>query len=243
MSPEDKHTLVQHLEDLRKSILISVIAVLATTLVSFSFNEKLMEVVMYPVSGFEQRMIVTGITEAFFVKLKLSFLSGFILAFPIILWALWRFFKPALYPRERKYVYLFLPFSLLLFVVGLLFAYFVVLKVVLGFFIFMAGDSLEPLFKVDQYMSFVIGFILPFGLIFQMPVASFLLAKLGIIKYEALVKNRKYAILIFFVVAAILTPPDPLSQIMLAIPMMFLFEISLFTAKYASRKAITQELV
>ena len=243
MSPEEKQTLIQHLEDLRRSVLISVIAVLITTLASFSFNESLMSLAMYPLSGFDQKLIVTGVTEAFFVKLKLAFMAGFVIAFPVILWALWRFIKPALYPEERKYVYMFLPFSLLLFVVGMLFAYFVVLKVILSFFIFMAGESLEALFKVDQYLSFIIGFLIPFGLIFQMPVASFLLTKLGIIKYEKLTKNRKYAILAAFVIGAVLTPPDPVSQTMMAVPIIILYEISILTAKFASRKAVTRELV
>lgn len=242
LSSDDKQTIIQHLEDLRKSVLISVIAVLITTVASFYYSDKLMAIAMYPLSGYDQKLIVTGVTEAFFVKLQLSFLAGFILAFPVVLWALWRFIKPALYPGERKYVYVILPCCLLLFAVGVSFAYFVVMKVILSFFITMAGNSLDTMFKVDQYVSFVVGFIIPFGLIFQMPVISFFLTRLGILKYELLAKNRKYAILIFAIVGALLTPPDPISQLMMAIPMYLLYEISVLIAKYARRKAPRQEL-
>jgi sec-independent protein translocase protein TatC len=109
LSPEDKQTILEHLEELRKSLIISVIAIVVAAVLSFSYNEEILAIVTSPLTDLNENLVVTGVTEAFFVKLKLAFLSGFILSSPIVLWSLWRFFKPALYPSERKYIYVLLP--------------------------------------------------------------------------------------------------------------------------------------
>lgn len=241
LSPDDKQTIIKHLEDLRKAVIVSVVVILIATVACFYYSETLLDIIMKPLQAFNQKLIVTAVTEAFFVKLKLSFLAGFVIAFPIVLLALWRFVAPALYPRERKYVYIILPICLILFAAGVLFAYFGILQLVLNFFIYMAGDMLDPMFKVDQFVSFVMAFTLPFGLVFELPVVTFFLAKLGIIKYEKMAKNRKYALLVIFIIAAALTPgPDPISQLLMGIPMYLLYEVSIIVAKY-SRRRIPQE--
>ena len=136
-------------------------------------------------------------------------------------------FKPALYPQERKYVYILLPISVLLFVTGVLFAYFGILRLVLNFFIYIAGSNLETMFKVDQYVSFVMAFTIPFGLVFELPVVMFFLTKLGIVNYQMLAKNRKYALLIIVILAAALTPgPDPVSQMFMAVPVYYFMKLA-----------------
>jgi sec-independent protein translocase protein TatC len=178
--------------------------------------------------------VVTGVTEAFFVKLKLSFLAGFVVSFPIVLWALWHFIKPALYPSERKYVYILLPVTIILFLAGVLFSYFGILRMVLNFFIYVAGSNLETMFKVDQYVSFVMAFTIPFGLVFELPVIVYFLTKLGIINHKILAKNRRYALLVIVILAAALTPgPDPVSQLFMAVPVYILYEISVIVARVA----------
>jgi sec-independent protein translocase protein TatC len=233
MSVEEKQTLLEHFGALRKALLISVSAIGIAALLCFNYNEQLLAIVTLPLTAIGQRLIVTGVTEAFFVKLELSFLAGFVLAFPIVAWAVWGFFKPALYPQERKYIYLLFPITILLFAAGVLFSYFGILPLVLKFFVFIAGENLQTMFKVDQYVSFVMSFSLPFGLVFELPVVAFFLTKMGILKPQLLTKNRKYAILIIVILAGVLTPgPDPISQIMMAVPVYLLYEVSIIVAKY-----------
>lgn len=232
LSPEDKQTIIQHFEELRKSLIISIIAIVAGAVFCFSYNEEILAVITLPLRMLDQQLIVTGVTEAFFVKLILSFYAGFVLAFPIVVWATWRFFKPALYPHERKYVYILLPVSVILFAAGVLFSYFGILPLVLNFFIYIAGENLETMFKVDQYVSFVTAFTIPFGLVFELPVVVYFLTKFGVLKPETLSRNRKYALLVIVITAAALTPgPDPISQMMMAIPVYLLYEVSILVAK------------
>jgi sec-independent protein translocase protein TatC len=232
LSADEKQTLIEHFEALRKSIIISVVAVLVAAIFCFNYNEQLLNIVTMPLRSINQRLIVTGVTEAFFVKLQISIFAGFVVAFPIVAGAIWHFIKPALYPHERKYIYILFPVSLLLFTTGVLFAYFGILPLVLKFFVYIAGESLETMFKVDQYVSFVMSFSIPFGLVFELPVVTFFLTKIGILKPELLSKNRKYAILIIVIAAGALTPgPDPISQIMMAVPVYLLYEVSIIVAK------------
>lgn len=233
MSVEDKQTILEHLAELRKSIIISVVAVGIAAILCFSYNEKLLAIVTLPLTAIDQHLIVTGVTEAFFVKLQLSFLAGFVLAFPIVSWAVWRFLRPALYPYERKYIYFLFPITIILFATGVLFSYFAILPMVLKFFVYIAGENLETMFKVDQYVSFVMSFSIPFGLVFELPVLTFFLTKIGVVKAEQLSKSRKYALLIIVILAGALTPgPDPISQIMMAVPVYILYEVSIWVAKY-----------
>lgn len=237
LTPEEKQTILEHLEELRKSLIISSIALIIAAVVSFSYNEEILALITMPLTNLNEDLVVTGVTEAFFVKLKLALLSGLILSSPVVLWALWRFIKPALYPSERKYFYILLPLSILLFAGGVLFAYFGILQLVLNFFIFMAGDTLETMFKVDQYVSFVMAFTIPFGIVFELPVVVYFLTAIGVLRYELLAKNRKYALLIIVVLAAALTPgPDPISQLLMAGPVYLLFEISIWVSKWAGKK-------
>ncbi|MDD2585458.1 MAG: twin-arginine translocase subunit TatC [Syntrophomonadaceae bacterium] len=234
LSPEEKQTVLGHLEDLRKSVIIMFIAIIAAAVFCFYYSEQILTLLMAPLKALNEGLIVTGVTEAFFVKLKLSFYAGFVIAFPVVVWAIWRFVKPALYPGERKYFYIVLPISIILFTGGVLFAYFGILKLILNFFIFIAGENLETMFKVDQYVSFVLAFTIPFGLVFELPVVIYFLTKLGIIRAEMLSRNRKYALLVIVILAAALTPgPDPFSQMMMAGPVYLLYEISIWVAKLA----------
>lgn len=244
MSAEEKQTLLEHLGELRKTILIVVAAVFIAAMICFSFNEFLLQIVTYPVRSIGQNLIVTGVTEAFFVKLQISFLAGFILAFPIVSWAVWRFIKPALFVHERKYIYILFPTTILLFAGGVVFAYFVVLPLVLNFFVYIAGATLETMFTVDQYVTFVMSFVLPFGITFELPVITYFLAKLGIIKREMLTKNRKYALLIIVILGGVLSPgPDPVSQVLMAGPVYLLYEVSILVTKFTKPRDKNDEEV
>jgi len=242
LSAEDKQTIIEHLEALRSSLIIGATAIIIAAIFCFYYSEQILAVITLPLRSLNESLIVTGVTEAFFVKLKLSFYCGFVLAFPIVVWALWRFLKPALYPSERKYVYIFIPLAVGLFTVGVLFAYFGILRLVLNFFIYIAGENLDTMFKVDQYVSFVLAFTIPFGLVFELPVVVFFLSKLGIVRYEAMARNRKYALLVIVVLAAALTPgPDPISQMLMAGPVYLLYEISIWVSKFAKPRKVRVE--
>lgn len=235
LSPDDKQTILEHFEALRRSIIISVVGIMVAGFICFAYNEQILSFIISPLRGLNEQLVVTGVTEAFFVKLKLSFMTGFIFAFPIVVWSLWGFFKPALYPGERKYIYILFPITLILFIGGVVFAYFGILPLVLNFFIYIAGSNLDTMFKVDQYVSFVMAFTIPFGIVFELPVVVFFLTKIGWITKEAMSRNRKYAILVIFILAAALTPgPDPISQLMMGIPVYLLYEISILVAHFAN---------
>jgi sec-independent protein translocase protein TatC len=234
LTKEQKQTIIEHLEELRKSLIIAIIAIIIASVFCFYFNEQILAFIILPLTQLNENLIVTGVAEAFFVKLKLSIFAGFVLAFPVVTWAIWRFVKPALYPHERKYVYILLPTSIFLFSAGVIFAYYGILQIVLRFFIFIAGENLETMFKVDQYVSFVTAFTLPFGIVFQLPVAVFFLTKMGVINYAKLSRNRKYALLVIVILAAALTPgPDPFSQFLMAGPVYLLYEISIWVSKFS----------
>jgi sec-independent protein translocase protein TatC len=234
LSPDDKQTIIEHLESLRKSLIISVLAIIIAAFICFAYNEQILSFIISPLRGLNEKLVVTGVTEAFFVKLKLAFLAGMIASFPIVVWSFWGFIKPALYPSERKYVYILFPVTLLLFCVGVFFAYFGILPLILKFFVYIAGSNLDTMFKVDQYVSFVMAFTIPFGLVFELPIIVFFLAKMGWVTSEMMARNRKYALLVIFILAAALTPgPDPISQMMMGTPVYILYEISIFVARFA----------
>ncbi|MEN6391322.1 MAG: twin-arginine translocase subunit TatC [Syntrophomonas sp.] len=229
--------IIEHLEDLRKHLLISIAAIVVAAIIGFSSSDRLISILISPLNSLNQKLIVTGVTEAFFVKLKVSLFAGIVFAFPVIVIALWRFFKPALRPRERKYIYWLFPISILLFAGGILFAYYLILPLILNFFIYTAGNNLSTMIRVDEYFSFLCSFVLPFGLVFELPVIVFFLTAIGLVNYKILAQNRKYALLIIVVLAAALTPgPDPISQVAMAAPIYLLYEVSILVARFSGLK-------
>jgi len=231
MTVEEKQTILEHLEDLRKSLLISMIAIVIAAVAAFYFSDYILAVIQKPLKPMDLDLIFIGILEGFYIKLKLALFGGVVLAFPVIAWQMYRFMAPALYPHERKYVLILFPLMLILFAGGVVFAYFGVLQLVINFLIMIAGD-LEPMLTVDKYVSFVIAFTLPFGLIFELPVVVYFLTRLGIVTPEWLSEKRKYALLAIFVIAAVVTPGgDPISQCLMGIPVYLLYEISILVSR------------
>jgi len=233
LSPDEKVTLIQHLDELRKALIISMVAIVVAAFGCFYFSDQLLEFIKKPITNLNLKLYFIGVAEGFFIKLKLSLMAGLVVAFPVVSLAIWRFIKPALYPSERKYVYILYPITILLFVGGVIFSYLTVLQVALKFLIFMAG-GLEPMITFDKYVTFVYAFTFPFGFLFQFPVIVFFLTKIGVITPGWLVKNRKYALLIIFILAALLTPgPDPISQCLMGIPVYILYELSIIVSRFA----------
>ena len=247
-----KQPLLQHLMELRNRLLYSVAAIFVAFVFCFIFAEDIYAVLMQPLvdvlgadSG--RRMIFTALHEAFFTYIKVAFWAAFILAFPIIASQIYMFVAPGLYDNERG---AFLPFLIatpILFIIGGSMVYFLVMPLAWDFFLSFEtlgseGElaiQLEP--KVNEYLSLVMKLIFAFGLCFQLPVLLTLLAKVGLASSSGLRAKRKYAIVGVFVVAAVVTPPDPISQLTLAIPIIILYEISIFCAIYVEKKRRQKE--
>jgi len=244
MREDEKLPFTSHLEELRKRLITCFIAVGVGFVVSFGFKERLFNILVHPlikVMKDGETLIYTGLPEAFFTYLKVAFLTGLIVASPIILYQFWMFVAPGLYKTERRMMAPVVLLSSLFFIGGALFGYFIVFPWGFKFFLGFATDTIRPLPSMREYFGFSAKLLLAFGLVFELPIVLTFLAKLGIVSVEFLKKNRKYAILIFFTGAAILTPPDVITQIMMALPLMALYEISIIGAKLFGKKKPKEE--
>lgn len=239
MKEEDKAPFTAHLEELRSRLIVSFVAVGVGFFIAYFFKEKLFELLMKPltdVMGEGDNLIFTNLPEAFFVYLKTAFLAGVMAASPVILYEFWKFVAPGLYKKERVVLLPVVFLCSFFFIGGALFAYFIVFPFGFKFFLGFATEFIRPLPSMKEYFSFASKLLIAFGVVFEMPLIITLFSRLGLISVEFLKKNRKYAILLFFVGAAILTPPDVITQIMMAIPLMFLYEISIIGARIFARK-------
>jgi len=239
MIKDEKMPFSGHLEELRKRIVICFIAIGLGFAVSYGFKEKIFHYLTIPLISAMQaddKLIFTGLPEAFFTYLKVSLLSGLMLATPVILYQFWLFVAPGLYGKERRLLVPIVFLSSFFFIGGALFGYFIVFPFGFKFFLGFATETIRPLPSMREYLSFSSKLLLAFGLVFELPLIITFLARLGIVTVEFLKKNRKYAILLFFVFAAILTPPDVVTQIMMAFPLMLLYEISIIGARIFGKK-------
>jgi len=211
MDEEDKLPFTGHLEELRRRLVICFIAVGVGFVGCYLFKERLFAVLMEPlvrVMKPGQSLIFTGLPEAFFTYLKVSFLAGLMVASPVIIYQFWMFVAPGLYDREKRLLLPIVFLSTLFFVGGALFGYFIVFPYGFQFFLGFATEIIRPLPSMREYLSFSSKLLIAFGLVFEMPLVITFLAKLGLVTVDFLTKNRKYALILFFVGAAILTPPD-----------------------------------
>lgn len=234
--------LTSHLEELRKRLIRSLIAIGIVFAACYNFKEKLFEILTYPlVNALPENsyMIYTGLPEAFFNYLKISFFASIVLASPFILFQIWKFISPGLYRSEKKHVAPFVISSSALFVGGVLFAYFVVLPPAFKFFVGFSTDFLKPMLSVKEYLSLAMKLLLAFGVVFEIPVVLYFLSRIGIVNPKVLATKRKYAVLIIFIVAAILTPtPDAFTQCLMAVPMMVLYEIGIFVSRWGEKSRL-----
>jgi len=239
MISDEKQPFLSHLEELRKRLVASAIAVGCGFVVAYFFAERLFQLLVLPLKEVMpegNHLIFTNLPEMFFTYLKVAFLTGVLAAAPVIFYQMWMFIAPGLYQREKKYVIPFVVISTILFVGGSLFGYFIVFPFGFKFFLGFANETVKALASVKEYFSFSIKLLLAFGIVFELPVVIFFLTKIGLVTPELLKKQRKYAILLTFVLAAILTPPDVITQCMMAGPIILLYEIGIFVSKTARQK-------
>jgi sec-independent protein translocase protein TatC len=187
-------------------------------------------------------MIFTSPAEAFIVYMKLAFYCALFFSSPYILYQAWMFIAPALYAHEKRYVLPFMITAIGLFLTGMAFAYFVVFPLGFKFLMSLSTEFIKPMVRLQDYLSFTMTLLLAFGAVFELPVFVFFLAKMGIITHKTLSRNRRFAILIIFIVAGVLTPgPDVFSQLSMAGPLLILYEVSIILAKMAERKPKTSQ--
>ncbi len=242
---ETRAPLMEHLVELRRRLIWSFLALGAAFAVSFYFAGQIFGFLVQPlIEGFggpgEGRLVYTKLYEAFFTEVRVALFAAFFLAFPIIAIQLWAFVAPGLYSKEKR---AFLPFLIatpVLFVGGGALAYYVVMPLAIRFFLGYQGQipgiQQEALPAMGEYLSFVMHFILAFGISFLLPILLILLERAGLVTRDQLKRGRRYAILVAFVIAAIATPPDIISQFMLAIPLILLYELSLVVIWFTERK-------
>jgi len=245
MIEEDKIPFTAHLEELRKRLIICFIAIGIGFLISYAFKEQLFYFLSRPlisVLGDNDNLIFTNLPEAFFTYLKVSLLSGLIIAAPVIIYQFWVFVAPGLYNNEKRLVIPIVFFSSIFFIGGSLFGYFFVFPLGFKFFLGFANETIRPLPSMREYLTFSSKLLLAFGVAFELPIIITSLAKLGMVSVDFLKQNRKYALLIAFVGSAIITPPDVVTQIMMALPLMILYEISIIGAKiFGTKKTVEHE--
>ena len=224
--------LMDHLVELRKRLIWSFVSLILTFFLAFYFVDPIFTVLVQPLlEAGHDRMIFTGVMEAFFTRVKVAFFAALMISFPVLATQLWLFIAPGLYKQERK---AFLPFLLMtpvLFIAGACLAYFFAVPVALHFLLGFEGDlggvTQEALPGVGNYLDFITKFLFGFGVAFLLPVLLMLVERAGLVRLEQLQKGRRYAIVAAFVVAAVLTPPDVISQLLLAVPMVLLYEAAL----------------
>ena len=229
--------LLEHLQELRTRLAVCAGAVLCLSIVAYFFSEPVFAFLCRPFyAAFpNERMIGTGPAEAFLLKLKVAFFCGIILAMPILAWQLWLFIAPGLYPRERNLVWPFVLSSSLLFALGAGFSYYAILPLAFGFFQEQyASISLAPAIRLSEQLSATVMGLLAFGLVFELPVIAFFLARLSVITADHLTSHWRLAIVLIFIISAILTPPDVLTQFLMAAPLVLLYGISIIVVRLAA---------
>ena len=239
MTEDKRMSLIEHLTELRRCLSISLIGIGVSFTASFYFSEQLLKLL----TGFipsEKRLTFVFLSpaEALWSNFKVALFAGIILALPVVLYQIWRFVSPGLSEKERRYGPLFLVLVILSFGIGLAFCYFVVLRLAMNFLLSYKTADLTPMISIGYYLDFVIKFMLAFGIIFELPFIIIFLTRIGLFTPEFLAKNRKYAILLNFIIAAVLTPtPDVFNQLLMAVPLIVLYEVGIIGARIVRKKA------
>jgi sec-independent protein translocase protein TatC len=229
----DEMTFLEHLEDLRKRLFYSFIAVFVGVIPCWIFAKPLYNILARPVTRYlpaGTKLAFTHLTAPFMLYMKTAFLGGLVLTSPFIFLQLWYFVAPGLYRKEKKYVFPFVFMTSFFFVLGVLFGYTIVFPWACRFFITL-GSDFQPVITVDQYFTFALRILLGIGLIFELPTLVYFLSRIGVITARWMIKNFKYAVLAIFIIAAVITPtPDMITQSIVAVPMIGLYGISILIA-------------
>jgi len=228
---------LEHLEELRGRIIKSLVSIILFSIVAYFFSEKLIDFVSKPIP----ELYFMSPTEAFATRIKLSLIAGIIASVPVIFYHLWQFVVPGLFEREIKMVIPVVLSSTIFFLIGATFCFLFVLPLSIKFLLGFGTEKLKPMIKIGDYISFVSYLILAFGAVFELPVICYFLGKIGLITPQTLTKGRRYAIVGMLVLASLITPPDMFSQLMLAGPLYFLYEVSIVVVRIVQRRKNKEE--
>jgi sec-independent protein translocase protein TatC len=266
---DEKMPLTQHLSQLRKRIIICFIAIVTGMIASYILYDIIvLDIIKGPIdalSGREDNFFVLinpfsslintfrqnlgnpvfnlhyiGPTEGFVSKFLVSFFSGIIIAFPFVIIQVWLFISPGLKKKEKKLILLYFPLMVMLFIIGITFAYFVLIPLGL-YFLLNISNNLVPMITISKYISLVISLLILFGLLFELPLVILFLTRLGVITPEFLSRKRRYAIFFIFIIAALLTPPDIFTQFIMAVPLILLYEVSILVSKVARKRPLIKK--
>jgi len=229
---------LDHLEELRWRIIKCLAAVVVMMIIAFPFSGKILYLLTLPNDQLANppKLIFLKPTGMLMVRLGIAIAAGLVLSLPIIVYQIWQFVAPGLLEKERRYIWPVILITVACFLSGVAFAYFIMLPFILPFLYSLGTETIQPTININEYIGFVVRIILVTGLVFELPAISFFLSRVGILNPRILRRYRRYAIILIFITAAILTPPDPGSQILLAGPLLILYEISVWVSVLASRR-------
>ncbi len=230
---EGEMPLLAHLVELRKRIIRSLLAVAVGSGITYFFLDDIMKALTAPVG----KVYYMQPAEAFFTYIKVDVFAGFLLAIPFIFYEVWEFFLPALRKNERRVLGIVVPASVVMFFAGIAFSFVLVLPAAVKFFIGVGSEDLQALFSIDKYFDFVLALIIPFGFIFELPLVIIILAKMGFITSKYLGRKQRIVVFLAFVIAAVISPsPDVITQCLIAIPMLLLYEIGYLVVRFIMKK-------
>ena len=237
-------SLRQHIEELRRRVLIAAIATLATTAVAFVFHKQIIDALLIPAQdlsaseGTEARLVFIEVTEVLAVTVKVSLITGLVAAFPIILYQIIMFVAPGLTQRERRYLFTFMPGVVLAFAAGVAFGYFVLIPPAINFLLDWGSDIATPMIRIGNYVNVVLMMLFWLGIVFETPVVMFILAKLRVVTPRGFARWRRHWVVVAFIIGALITPTfDPINQSLVAGPMIVLYELGIWLAKLAHRRS------
>lgn len=222
---QTEQPLRDHLQEFRKRLIICLVVVAIAALACYNYVDDIIALL----SGPAGKLYFMNPSEVFFTYMEIALYAGILFTLPVLLYEVWAFVAPALWPEERRAVLVILPTAVILFYVGLVFAYYLVIPAAVTFFMGFATQTLQPVFSLESYLSFILALTLPFGFIFELPLIVVFLAKIGLVTGDFLKGKRKILIVIAFIFAAVVSPTtDIFTQTMIAVPLIVLYEISLF---------------
>ena len=227
-----KLSFIEHLEELRTRVLKSFLFIIIFSVFSYLVTDTVLGFIVRPIGN----LVFIAPQEAFISKIKLALLIALYLSSPFIFYQIWQFLSAGLEGKERRFVFLFGFSSFIIFFLGSFFGYFIIAPVGIKFLLGFGSDFVIPMISVGKYISFVGLLTLTFGIIFQLPIIIFFLSKVGILDSQVLSRNRKYAVVIVFIIGAVVTPPDVITQCLIALPLLVLYEVSILLSKVSYRK-------
>lgn len=241
---EYRMSILDHLRELRRRLIVAMWAVGLAFVGCFAFADPIFQFVAAPMNEAlhatgKGSLAVTEATEGLFVHMRVAGFTGLLIASPVLFWQVWKFVAPGLYDRERRWVLPLVTASTSLFVGGAAFAYYVVFRYGFPVFLKMNGDEVTAVITISSYLSFATTVMAAFGVAFQLPVVVFFLARVGLINHVDMIRGFRYSLVLIFVIAAILTPPDVLSQLLMAGPLVVLYLVGIVVARFASTKPVT----